>query len=220
VAIEWEAGAVGQLNIAVLADVAVDVVVLVHGHHPNRLLCSFVWHDGRVAGRASGRIQFVIVGHAEDSIVHIHRKGHPVQTLVALLTSKTARMVGFAHGVQYGLHDEVTANGTSVRSLLEPAIEIVFLAINFAQNIVEGFASQGSSAGAAGETICMIEVAHRLTSIDHAQHLLPTMAADSKIISHGILFFHFLFNLFGESLDLLFGLTHATGLGRGDFVIE
>lgn len=48
-----------------------------------QLTIAFEWNDGRVADRTLGRVQFVVVRHAKNSIVHIDGEGNAVQRLVA-----------------------------------------------------------------------------------------------------------------------------------------
>ncbi len=125
--------------------------------------------------------------------------------------------------MENGVHDEVAADGTPISRLLEARVQVVLLAVHLSQDIVEGFAcnhrerlesasrslnssptptSEWASTAAAGEAVGVVEVAHCLAGVNHSEHLLAAVAADAKVVTHWVFFFHFLFNLFCQRLNL------------------
>lgn len=92
-------GLIRQLYSAVLAVVTIHMEVLVHGHHPHRLLCALYWGYSLATCCTLGRIHSVIVGDAVDLVVYVDGEGYPVQTVIAHTASEAARVVGLPHGL-------------------------------------------------------------------------------------------------------------------------
>lgn len=71
------------------------------------------------------------------------------------------------------------ANGAPLRRLLKPAIEVIFLAVNFPVDVVERLPPQGTPTTNANETIRVVQVPHRLTGLtSEAGDFFTTSAAD------------------------------------------
>lgn len=64
----------------------------------------------------------VVIVNTVDLIVHVHGERNSVQALVADAASEAPRVVGFPHGLQDHFHDEVTADCTLFRRLLEARV--------------------------------------------------------------------------------------------------
>lgn len=67
--------------------------------------------------------------------------------------------------------------------------QVVLLAVDPTVDVVEGFAAERPSAGAAYEAIGVIEIAHRLTSLSGAGHFLTTRMANACGREKYLLFF-------------------------------
>ena len=153
---------VSQLHLALLADVAVHVEVLLHGHHPHRLLRTLHRGDPLPTRGALGSEDPVEVIDTVDLVIKVDREGDPVKTVITDTTSEAARVESLADGLEDALHDEVATDLTFLGSLLEAAVEIVLLAVDLAVDVVEGLASQCATAAAADKAGGVVEVAHGL----------------------------------------------------------
>lgn len=97
--IQWIASAVGELNITVLTDIAINMIVLILRDHSDSLITAFDGDNSGAANTTLRSIQLVIVSNTEYSIVNVDSERHSVETFVALLTPETTRMIALAHGV-------------------------------------------------------------------------------------------------------------------------
>lgn len=197
-AVKWVAPLirlVGQLHTAILANVAVHMKVFVHRDHSDRFLGSLNRRDSLSTRRALRREHSVVIVYTIDLIVNVDREGYAIETLVADAAPEAARVIRFAHGLQYHFHDEVAANRAFLGRLLKTGIQVILLAIDPPMNVVEGFAAESPSAGTAYEAIGMIEIAHCLTCLSGAGHFLTTCMANAEILALFLLLFHFFFEL-------------------------
>ena len=153
---------VSQLHLALLADVAVHVEVLLHGHHPDGLLRPLHRGDPFSTRGTLGSEDPVEVVDTVDLVIKVNREGDAVQTVVTDTTSEAARVESLADGLEDALHDEVATDLTFLRGLLEAAVEIILLAVDLSVDVVEGLASQCAAAAAADKAGGVIEVAHGL----------------------------------------------------------
>lgn len=152
----------------------------------------------------------VIVVHAIDLIIHVYGERDPVQALVAYATTKTTRMIRFAHRLQYHLHDEVAADGTFLGSLLETGIlvetqtrnkaislftfslqsqnttnthHVVLLAVNLSVHIVKCLSAQCPTARTTDKAVRVIQIAHGLACLTGARHLFAARMTDAKVFA-------------------------------------
>ena len=153
---------VRQLHLALLADVAVHVEILLHGHHPHRLLRPLHRGDSLPAGGTLGGEDPVKVVDTVDLVVEVYSEGDSVKALIADAASEAARVESLADGLEDALHDQVAADLTLLRGLLEAAVEIVLLAVDLPVDVVESLPSQCPAAAAADEAGGVVEVAHGL----------------------------------------------------------
>ena len=103
---------VRQLHLALLADVAVHVEILLHGHHPHGLLRPLHRGDPLPTRGALGSEDPVEVIDTVDLVIKVDREGDPVKTFITDTTSEAARVESLADGLQDALHDEVAADLT------------------------------------------------------------------------------------------------------------
>ena len=101
--------------------------------------------------------------------IHFHLK--------LFLSYAQPKVFKLRRGTNYHFHYKVTTHSTFFCRLLETAVEIVFLAINFAMNIIEGLAPQYPAARAADEARGVVKVAHGLARLPGPTHLLPASMA-------------------------------------------
>ena len=153
---------VSQLHLALLAHVAVHMEVLLHGHHPHRLLCPLHRRDALPARGALWSEDPVEVVDTVDLVVEVYSEGDSVKALIADAASEAARVESLADGLEDALHDQVAADLTLLRGLLEAAVEIVLLAVDLPVDVVESLPSQCPAAAAADEAGGVVEVSHGL----------------------------------------------------------
>lgn len=108
-----------ELQATVLTVVALHMVVLVHGHHPDGLLGALCWEDWLVTGSTFWCKNRVVVFDTVNIVFHIYSEGDSIQALVTHHTAEAARMVGLAKGLQDHFHYEVSTNKALVCCLLK-----------------------------------------------------------------------------------------------------
>ena len=161
---------VSQLHLALLAHVAVHVEVLLHGHHPHRLLGPLHRRDSlptRSTFRGEDTMEVI---DTVNFVVKVDSEGDAVQTIVADAAAEAARVVGFADGLEDALHDEVAADLALLRGLLEAGVEVVLLAVNLPVHVVERLAAESAATAAAHEAVGVVQVTHGLQTWDYFKY--------------------------------------------------
>ena len=110
---------VRQLHVAHLADVAVDMEVLLHGDHSHRFFGSLHRCDALTTGRTLGSKDPMEVVHTVDLVVKVNRERNAIQAFITDATTEATRMEGFSNCLQNAFHDEMAAYSTLFRGLLE-----------------------------------------------------------------------------------------------------
>lgn len=68
----------------------------------------------------------------------------------------------------------MATDGTLLGCLLEARVEVVFLAVDLAMDIIEGLAPQRPATGTADEAVGVVQVAHGLARLSCTCHFVPT----------------------------------------------
>ena len=90
---------VRQLHVAHLADVAVDMEVLLHGDHSHRFFGSLHRCDALTTGRTLGSKDPMEVVHTVDLVVKVNRERNTVEAFIADAAAEAAWMEGFSDGL-------------------------------------------------------------------------------------------------------------------------
>lgn len=68
----------------------------------------------------------------------------------------------------------MATDGTFLCRLLEARVEVVFLTVDLAMDIIEGLSPQRPATGTADEAVGVVQVAHGLACLACTCHFVPT----------------------------------------------
>ena len=90
---------VSQLHLAVLADVTINVEVLLHGDNSDCLLGALHWGDALTTGSTLGSKDSMKVIDTVDLVVEVNSERNTVEAFIADAASEAAWMEGFSDGL-------------------------------------------------------------------------------------------------------------------------
>ena len=103
---------VSQLHLAVLADVTINVEVLLHGDYSDCLLSALHWGDALTTGSTLGSKDSMKVIDTVDLVVEVNSEGNSIKTVITDAASEAARMICLPDCLEDALHDQMTTNFT------------------------------------------------------------------------------------------------------------
>lgn len=110
---------VRQLHSAVLAMVAVNVEVFIHGNNTHRLFRALNWFYRFTTSGTSRSVNPVIISDAKDFVFSINREWNAIEADAAGAAPEATGVVRIPHSLQNLFCDKMSTNSTSVGSDLK-----------------------------------------------------------------------------------------------------
>ena len=108
-----------QLHVTHLADIAVDMEVLLHGDHPNSFFGPLHRCDALTTGSTLWGKNPMEVVDTVDLVVEVDRERNTVEAFIADAAAEAAWMEGFSDRLKNAFHDKMPAYSTFLRGLLK-----------------------------------------------------------------------------------------------------
>lgn len=149
----------------------------IQSYDPDRLLLTWLGHDGLTTHRAAWRVLPMEVLYAVDLRGGVHSERNAVQAAVAHHACEAARMVGLPHRPQDPVQDGLGALGAFFKCTNVTALTVTFLVQG-----VEGLSSEAGVAGDAGEALHVEHLLHSDAAAAISDYIVPASSTAAEVV--------------------------------------